>query len=150
MTLNLVLCRINQETKKPRKFVWGIDMPTVTAKRKTLKAEKKILSISSKRQITIPQRYFQALGFDDKAECIMRGNELIIRPVRTVSGGDFAEQILSELLDEGLSGAELLEKFKERQAQIRPAVEAMLSDAEDVAAGKSDFETFDDVFGTEA
>lgn len=36
----------------------------------------------------------------------MHGNELIIRPVRTVSSGEFAEQILSELIDEGLSGAD--------------------------------------------
>jgi hypothetical protein len=40
----------------------------------------------------------------------------------------------------------LLSKFKEIQAQIRPAVEAMLSDAEEVAKGKEDFETYDDVF----
>jgi hypothetical protein len=43
----------------------------------------------------------------------------------------------------------LLSRFKEKQAQIRPAVEAMLSDAEEVAEGKGDFATYDDVFGTE-
>ena len=79
----------------------------------------------------------------------MRGNELIIRPVKTVAGGEFAEQILSELIAEGLSGEELLSKFKEKQAQVRPAVEAMLSDAEDVAEGNGEFATYDDVFGTE-
>ena len=79
----------------------------------------------------------------------MRGNELIIRPVKTVAGGEFAEQILAELIAEGLSGEELLSKFKEKQAQIRPAVEAMLSDAEEVAGGNGEFATYDDVFGTE-
>jgi hypothetical protein len=39
-------------------------------------------------------------------------------------------------------------RFKEKQAQIRSAVEAMLSDAEDAAAGKCDFATYEDVFGT--
>ena len=110
---------------------------------------RKILSISSKRQITIPQKFYQTLGFGDEAECVMRGSELIIRPVKTVSGGEFAEQILAELISEGLSGEELLSKFKEKQAQVRPAVEAMLSDAEEVAEGNGEFATYDDVFGTE-
>lgn len=110
---------------------------------------RKILSISSKRQITIPQKFYQTLGFGDEAECVMRGSELIIRPVKTVSGGEFAEQILAELILEGLSGEELLSKFKEKQAQVRPAVEAMLSDAEEVAEGNGEFATYDDVFGTE-
>jgi hypothetical protein len=89
------------------------------------------------------------LGFGDEAECLMRGDELVIRPVKTISGGEFAEQILTDLIAEGLSGEALLSRFKEKQAQIRPAVEAMLSDAEEVAAGKGDFATYEDVFGTE-
>jgi bifunctional DNA-binding transcriptional regulator/antitoxin component of YhaV-PrlF toxin-antitoxin module len=113
------------------------------------KMNRKVLSISSKRQITIPQKFYQALGFGDEAECVMRGDELVIRPVKTISGGEFAEQILTDLIAEGLSGEALLSRFKEKQAQIRPAVEAMLSDAEEVAEGKGDFETYDDVFGTE-
>ena len=108
-------------------------MSTAVAERGGSKMNRKILSISSKRQITIPQKFYQTLGFGDEAECVMRGSELIIRPVKTVSGGEFAEQILAELILEGLSGEELLSKFKEKQAQVRPAVEAMLSDAEEVA-----------------
>ena len=124
-------------------------MPTAIAERGGSKMKRKILSISSKRQITIPQKFYQALRFGDEAECVMRGNELIIRPVKTVAGGEFAEQILAELIAEGLSGEELLSKFKEKQAQIRPAVEAMLSDAEEVAGGNGEFATYGDVFGTE-
>ena len=110
---------------------------------------RKILSISSKRQITIPQKFYQSLGFGDEAECIVRGNELVIRPIKTVSGGEFAEQILSELIKEGLSGEMLLKEFKKRQAQIRPAAETMLADAEKIAEGKAEYETYEDVFGTE-
>jgi bifunctional DNA-binding transcriptional regulator/antitoxin component of YhaV-PrlF toxin-antitoxin module len=122
----------------------------ITASERTVnKMNRKVLSISSKRQITIPQKFYQTLEFGDEAECIMRGGELIIRPIKTVSGGEFAEQILAELIAEGLSGDELLSKFKDKQAQIRPAVEAMLSEAEDVAEGKGDFATYEDVFGTE-
>ena len=124
-------------------------MPTAVKERGAVKMNRKILCISSKRQITIPQKFYQALGFGDEAECVVRGDELVIRPVKTVSGGEFAEQILAELIAEGLSGEKLLSEFKSRQAQIRPAVEAMLSDAEDVAAGKGEFATYDDVFGME-
>ena len=62
----------------------------------------KKVSISSKRQITIPQKFFSLLGFGGEAECTVRGNELIIRPVKQTSGGEFAEQILAELISEGL------------------------------------------------
>lgn len=124
-------------------------MSTALAQKGGSKMDRKVLSISSKRQITIPQKFYQLLGFGDEAECVLRGNELIIRPIKTVSGGEFAEQILEELISEGLSGEVLLARFKERQAQIRPAVESMLTDAEKVAEGKGNYATYDDVFGTE-
>jgi len=111
--------------------------------------ERKILSISSKRQITIPQKFFTLIGFGDEAECILRGNELILRPARNPSGGEFAEQILAELIDDGLSGKELLAEFKKRQEKIRPAVELMIAEAENVASGNGEFMTYDDVFGAE-
>lgn len=112
-------------------------------------SDKKRLSISSKRQITIPQKFFTMLGFSDTAECVVRGNELVIRPVKQESGGEFAEQILEELIAEGFSGEELLTEFKIRQAKIRPAVEAMIAEAEEVAAGNGEYATYDDVFGSE-
>lgn len=124
-------------------------MPAAIAERGGTKMNRKVLSISSKRQITIPKKFYQTLGFGDEAECVMRGDELIIRPVKTVSGGEFAEQILAELIAEGFSGEALLTRFKDKQAQLRPAVEAMLSEAEDVAEGKGDYASYDDVFGME-
>ena len=111
--------------------------------------EKRIVSISSKRQITIPQKFFSMLGFETEAECMVRGNELVIRPARQYSGGEFAEMILADLIGEGLSGEELLEKFKEKQASIRPAVEEMIAQAENVANGDGEYATYEDVFGDE-
>lgn len=93
--------------------------------------------------------FFTLIGFGDEAECILRGNELILRPARNASGGEFAEQILAELIDDGLSGKGLLEEFKKRQEMIRPAVEMMSAEAENVASGESEFITYDDVFGVE-
>lgn len=124
-------------------------MSAAVAERGNSKMDRKVLSISSKRQITIPQKFYKSLGFADEAECIMHGNALIIRPVKTISDGEFSEKILEELISEGLSGNELLSRFKERQAQVRPAVEAILAEAEKVAEGNAVFETYEDVFETE-
>ena len=109
--------------------------------------ESKKVSISSKRQITIPQKFFTLLGFNTEAECIMRGNELVLRPVKENTSGEFAEQILADLIRQGYSGEELLEKFKQAQRKIRP--EAMLAEADRVAESKSGGYSLEDVFGTE-
>lgn len=111
--------------------------------------ERKKVSISSKRQITIPQKFFALLGFDNEAECTVRGNELVIRPVSKNSGGEFSSQILEELISEGLSGEELLKAFNERQAKIRPAVEAMIDEAEKAARGEAKYYTYNDIFESE-
>lgn len=114
-----------------------------------ISVNRKIISISSKRQITIPQKFFNMLGFGNEAECVLRGNELVVRPVKMNDGEEFAEQILTDLINEGLSGEELLTAFKNRRAQIRPAVEEMLADAKKAAEGKKKYSTYDEVFGEE-
>ena len=124
-------------------------MATAVAVKGTSVMDKKTVSISSKRQITIPQKFFAALGFSTEAECVMRNNELVIRPIRESSGGDFAEQILEDLVKEGLSGENLLIEFRKRQLKVRPAVEAMIAEAENVAAGNGEYFTYDDIFGSE-
>lgn len=111
--------------------------------------EMKKVSISAKRQITIPQKFYKMLGFDTEAECMVRGNELVIRPAKTNTGGEFAEQILEDLIRQGYSGNALLEHFREAQAQVRPAVEEMIGEAEKAAASESEYESYDDVFGGE-
>lgn len=111
--------------------------------------EIKKVSISAKRQITIPQKFFTMLGFDAEAECMVRGNELVIRPAKTNTGGEFAEQILADLIAQGYSGNELLDRFKKAQGQMRPAVEAMMVEAERVAASESEYMSYEDVFDGE-
>lgn len=111
--------------------------------------EKKLVSISAKRQITIPQKFFTQLGFETDAECMVRGNELVIRPVRKNAGGDFAEEILADLLAQGYSGDALLQEFKRMQQAVRPAVQELLCEAEQVAAGIIPSEQYDDIFPKE-
>ena len=112
-------------------------------------SQRKIISISSKRQITIPQKAFDLLGFGKEAECFVKGNELIIRPAKIQSDSCFSEQILEELINEGLSGEELLKKFKEKQRKVRPAVEKMLRNAENAASDSGEYFSYDDVFSAE-
>ena len=111
--------------------------------------ERKVVSISSKRQITIPQKFFALLGFASEAECLVRGNELVIRPTKQNTGGEFAENILADLIAQGLSGDKLLCEFKKKQAKVRPAIEAMIADAEAVAQGSGEYASYEDIFGAE-
>jgi bifunctional DNA-binding transcriptional regulator/antitoxin component of YhaV-PrlF toxin-antitoxin module len=112
--------------------------------------ERKTISISPKRQITIPQKFFEALGFKNEAECVFQNNEIIIRPVKDNAGGEFAEQILSDLIKQGYTGNELLKQFKTTQSKVRPAVEKMLEKAAGVANGEGEYSTYSDIFDPEA
>ena len=123
-------------------------MPAMTMKENVC-MEKKKVSISAKRQITIPQKFFTMLGFDTEAECMVRGNELVIRPEKTNVGGEFAEQILADLIEKGYSGNELVEQFKKAQKEVRPAVEAILAEAEKAAISETEYVTYEEVFGVE-
>lgn len=112
------------------------------------KIEKRIIrNISSKRQITIPQPFFDELGFQEEVEFIKRGNELVIRPAK--SEMDFSEEILKDLVVQGLSGEELVTEFKAVKSQLRPAAERMMKEARVAAKNRKnngDKET-EEIFG---
>lgn len=109
--------------------------------------EQKKVTITSKRQFTIPQKFFTELGFDREAICTLGDGMLIIEPAKSENGGEFAEQILSDLIAEGYSGQDLLSEFKSRQSKVRPAVEKMLKTAKDAANGIGEYYSYEDVFG---
>ena len=117
-------------------------MPAVT-----IAPEQKKVTITSKRQFTIPQKFFTELGFDREAICTLGDGMLIIEPAKSENGGEFAEQILADLIAEGYSGQDLLSEFKSRQAKVRPAVEKMLKTAKDAANGIGEYYSYEDVFG---
>lgn len=110
---------------------------------------KKRISVSQKRQITIPIEFYNSVGIDKEVECYIQNNAIVIRPVRE-SGGEFDEQILADLITQGLSGQELLDKFKETRRQVRPAVERLLDEARLAAQGQASNDSYEDVFGSEA
>ncbi len=109
----------------------------------------KRISVSSKRQITIPLRYYEELGIDSEVECELKDGTIVIRPVKSEPTGEFDEFILADLIKEGYQGEELLEKFKEMRRKIRPAVLKMIAEAEEyVASGKGRL-TLEELFGSE-
>ncbi len=107
---------------------------------------KKRISVSRKRQITIPIEFYNSVGIDKEVECYVQNNAIVIRPVRE-SGGEFDEQILADLIAQGLSGQELLDKFKETRRQVRPAVERLLEKARLAAQGQASSDSYEGVFG---
>ena len=107
--------------------------------------EKRIIRVSDKRQITIPQKYFQELGFEKDAICYIDGDSIVIKPIAR-SGREFSEFILEDLIKEGFEGEALLEEFIRRQAQVRPALESMIADAELAAQNPDNYTSVEDLF----
>jgi bifunctional DNA-binding transcriptional regulator/antitoxin component of YhaV-PrlF toxin-antitoxin module len=119
------------------------------AVRGELRMERKIISISVKRQVTIPQKYFEALGFNTEAECILQEGGIFIRPIRDSTGGEFSEQILADLITQGFSGQELLDKFKEQSNKIRPAVQKLIDEADVFAQSGAGKVSINELLGSE-
>jgi bifunctional DNA-binding transcriptional regulator/antitoxin component of YhaV-PrlF toxin-antitoxin module len=111
--------------------------------------ERKRIAVSGKRQITIPMEFFTQLGIDKEVECYVRNGSMIIKPAATESGGEFAEQILADLIAQGLQGDALMARFKEMNRAMRPAIERLIEEADDIASGKIASATMDQVFGGE-
>ena len=110
---------------------------------------KKRISVSQKRQITIPIEFFNSVGIDKEVECFIQNNAIVIRPIRD-NGGEFDEQILADLISQGFSGKALLDKFKETRRQVRPAIKKLLEEANLAAEGLSPSENYEKVFNTES
>ena len=69
-----------------------------------------------------------------------------LQQVVKTSDNNFTEQILADLTAQGLSGDELIKEFRKKQAQIRPAVEKMIEQAEKAAHEKGKYDTYDNIF----
>ena len=110
--------------------------------------ERKIIRVSDKRQVTIPLKYYELLGFGKEAECTLRENEIVIRPLQE-SLEEFSEEILAELISKGYSGEELLSKFREMRRKVRPAIDSMIKEADEIAEGNRKSLSLAEVFSEE-
>ena len=111
--------------------------------------DKKRIRISSKRQITIPMKFHELLGMSDEVDCHVRNGALIITPIRPEPTGEFAEEILADLVAHGLSGKQLLDKFAEMNRKVRPAVLSLIAEADKAAAESGVSDTFAEIFGSD-
>jgi bifunctional DNA-binding transcriptional regulator/antitoxin component of YhaV-PrlF toxin-antitoxin module len=106
--------------------------------------EIKKIKVSNKRQITIPTEFFGKLGIEKAVECFINGmGEMVIRPERS---DYFAEEILQDLINQGYEKQQLLQKFKEMNNKIRPAVRAIIAEAETAAKHYDGIDHTDEVF----
>jgi bifunctional DNA-binding transcriptional regulator/antitoxin component of YhaV-PrlF toxin-antitoxin module len=112
--------------------------------------EKRRINISSKRQITIPAKYFDSLGLDKELDCIYSKDMLILLPVKKEDPA-FAEEILQDLIKQGFSGEKLLTEFKKANRKVRPAVEKLIEEADEIAkaASVNYIDPTGDIFGDE-
>jgi bifunctional DNA-binding transcriptional regulator/antitoxin component of YhaV-PrlF toxin-antitoxin module len=105
----------------------------------------KRISVSKKRQISIPKEFHDLLNIGEEITLELHGNHLVLKPIHE-SFEDFSEDILSDLIAEGYNGPELIMEFRNRKGQIGNAVESLIS--ETISKGKKT--TIDDLFGDDS
>ena len=111
--------------------------------------KKRRIRVSSKRQITIPAKYYEALGFSKELDCIFSNGMIILTPVKKEDPA-FAEEILADLINHGYTGEKLLTEFKRINRQVRPAIEKIIEEADALArtASENYIDPTEDIFGT--
>lgn len=119
-------------------------MKVLEMERKNMKPKR--ISVSNKRQITIPLEYYKALKIENEVECILKDNSIIIRPVIDTSQDNFADFILEDLIKEGYEGKKLLEEFKKRKNKIKAAIKEVENEANKVAEDDEPYSSIEDVF----
>ena len=100
-------------------------------------AEPQTIKISSKRQITIPVKYYEAAGFGEYALCTWTDQGILLQPL-DVDDEDVTVDILRSLVKQGFEGEELIERYQETKRKI-VSVRRKLEEAErDVSDGRVD------------
>lgn len=110
--------------------------------------ERKIIHVTGKRQVTIPLKFYERLSFGKEVECLLTEDSIIIRPLSNSDDG-FAMEILKDLVSQGLGGDELLVKFAEQRNNIKKAIGLLIDEADEIAAGRQESATTEDIFGEE-
>ena len=104
----------------------------------------KKISVSKKRQITIPKEFYDQLQIDDEVICEVVDGSLVIKPA--AEDMDFSEYILRDLIQEGYaSGGEMLKEFTYRKSQIKPALQQLIAESRDGKVYTSTDDLFKDL-----
>ena len=97
-------------------------------------AEPLAIKISSKRQITIPAKAYEA-GFKDYALCTWTDKGMFLQPL-DVEDEDVTIDILRYLINEGYEGEDLIAQYKAMKKKV-VSVKDKLDEAErDIAEGR--------------
>lgn len=107
--------------------------------------DRKIISISKKRQITIPLEFYTHLNLENEVECSLENGAVVIRPLHREST-EFSAEILKDLVAQGFTGNELIKQFERQSKNIKNAITNMLEEADAIAAGEKSSANFDDIF----
>ena len=110
--------------------------------------ERKIINVTGKRQVTIPLKFYERLRFGKEVECFLTDDAIVLRPFSNSDDG-FTMEILKDLVSQGLSGDELLERFAQQRANIKKAIGMLTDEADEIAEGKRKSATTKDIFGEE-
>lgn len=113
------------------------------------KMKPKRISVSLKRQITIPIEYYNALNIGDEVECLMVDDSIIIKPVKENSLDEYSEYILKEIIEEGYKNEEILEEFKKRRSKLQYSVKQLMKEMDEIAEESEKYATIEDIFGKE-
>lgn len=100
------------------------------------------LGINATLEDALGERYAVSDENNDKNEVNSSDPECDRAP-----SGEFDDLILADLIKEGYEGEALLAEFRIRRAEIRPAVEKLLQQADDAAKGIGEYSTLEEVFG---
>ena len=117
-------------------------------KMEKMSVKPKRISVSEKRQITIPMEYYKALGIENEVECIMKNNCIVIRAVKQ-DDNEISERILQDIIKEGYKQEDILKEFRKRKAKVRPAIEQMIIEADKVAEEEENYTVLEDLFSEE-
>ena len=86
------------------------------------------VKVSKQRQINIPKDFYDALNLSDEALVEFTGKEIVIRPAE-YEVVDFSEDILKDLVHQGYSGEELIQRFSRIKSEIPKALDRMKKEA---------------------
>jgi bifunctional DNA-binding transcriptional regulator/antitoxin component of YhaV-PrlF toxin-antitoxin module len=111
-------------------------MGTSTYVEEDFPMERKRIKVSSKRQITIPQTFFDELQIRAEVDCILKDGELIIRPVGEDNFFDFSDLILEDLLKQGIPQEKLVAEFRKMRENMQHAFGKMIEEGKQIAKEK--------------
>lgn len=121
----------------------------ITLERNLKEVKPKKISVSQKRQITIPKEFFDALNIGDEIECYIEDNCIVIKPVVENNLNEFSEYILQDIIKEGFKGNDIIKEFKKRRKKLESAAKEFNKQIDKEISNANNLASFEDVFGKE-